>query len=247
MRCIAGCRGRMRRSHCRCARRRVGESLFDFCSAGAPAVSAPAGSTLLRRRRSASVSSARTATAATGRVPAGRVAYLRAACDGRYFPIQRIRRARRRSSSATRSARRAKTKVFSGSKIDHAVARDGSRYADLDNALRLSREDRAGLHLQRPGRVRARAARRRQAIRRCGRATSSRPTTGLTAYTGSAAGAAEFTPIGDVMDAAEMRATGLRERQVVPATPRDARSRRCRCRRRPAQQSRRGGRFSRRR
>ena len=29
----------------------------------------------------------------------------------------------------------AKTKVFAGSKIDHSVASDGTRYADLDNAF----------------------------------------------------------------------------------------------------------------
>jgi hypothetical protein len=55
-------------------------------------------------------------------------------CDGRYFPLQR--------NSAISPAEQcrsfcpaAKTKIFSGGKINHAVAPDGSRYADLDNAF----------------------------------------------------------------------------------------------------------------
>jgi hypothetical protein len=55
-------------------------------------------------------------------------------CDGSFFPLQR--------NSATSPAEQcrsfcpaAKTKIFSGSKINSAVAPDGSRYADLPNAL----------------------------------------------------------------------------------------------------------------
>jgi hypothetical protein len=55
-------------------------------------------------------------------------------CDGRHFPV--------RSSGGMSAAEQcksfcpaAKTKVFSGSKIDHSVASDGTRYADLDNAF----------------------------------------------------------------------------------------------------------------
>lgn len=55
-------------------------------------------------------------------------------CDGRYFPLQR--------NSAVSSAEQcrsfcpaAKTKIFSGGKINHAVAPDGGRYADLATAF----------------------------------------------------------------------------------------------------------------
>lgn len=70
--------------------------------------------------------------------PAPRVetgtAYCVRLCDGRFFPIQRssgVNPAKACSSvcPATR------TKIFSGSMINHAVAADGSRYADLQNAF----------------------------------------------------------------------------------------------------------------
>jgi hypothetical protein len=55
-------------------------------------------------------------------------------CDGSFFPLQR--------NSAASSAEQcrsfcpaAKTKVFSGNKINSAVAPDGSRYADLASAF----------------------------------------------------------------------------------------------------------------
>jgi hypothetical protein len=62
------------------------------------------------------------------------VAYCVRLCDGRYFPMQR-------NSNATSIqlcnafCPAAKTQVFSGSQIDHAVAANGSRYAGLENAF----------------------------------------------------------------------------------------------------------------
>ena len=55
-------------------------------------------------------------------------------CDGRYFPIQRL--AGTTPVELCRSfCPASKTMVFSGSKIDYAVASNGMRYADLDNAF----------------------------------------------------------------------------------------------------------------
>jgi hypothetical protein len=62
------------------------------------------------------------------------VAYCVRLCDGRYFPMQR-------HSNATSIqlcnafCPAAKTKVFNGSQIDHAVAKNGARYANLENAF----------------------------------------------------------------------------------------------------------------
>jgi hypothetical protein len=62
------------------------------------------------------------------------VAYCVRLCDGRYFPMHR-------QSNATSIqlcnafCPAAKTQVFNGSAIDHAVAGNGARYADLDNAF----------------------------------------------------------------------------------------------------------------
>jgi hypothetical protein len=55
-------------------------------------------------------------------------------CDGRYFPMQRL--AGVSPAELCRSfCPSSTTMVFSGSKIDHAVASNGTRYADLDNAF----------------------------------------------------------------------------------------------------------------
>jgi hypothetical protein len=62
------------------------------------------------------------------------VAYCVRLCDGRHFPMQR-------HSNATSVqlcnafCPAAKTQVFNGSAIDHAVAPNGTRYASLDNAF----------------------------------------------------------------------------------------------------------------
>jgi hypothetical protein len=62
------------------------------------------------------------------------VAYCVRLCDGRYFPMQRHANATSiQLCSAFCPA--AKTQVFNGSEIDHAVAASGARYADLDNAF----------------------------------------------------------------------------------------------------------------
>ncbi len=54
--------------------------------------------------------------------------------DGRYFPLQR--HAGAAPAELCKSfCPAAKTMVFSGSRIDSAVAQNGTRYADLDNAF----------------------------------------------------------------------------------------------------------------
>jgi len=62
------------------------------------------------------------------------VAYCVRLCDGRHFPMQRHANANPvQLCSAFCPA--AKTQVFNGTQIDHAVANNGARYADLDNAF----------------------------------------------------------------------------------------------------------------
>ncbi|HEX2116141.1 MAG TPA: DUF2865 domain-containing protein [Alphaproteobacteria bacterium] len=55
-------------------------------------------------------------------------------CDGRYFPIQRQAGATA-AQLCSSFCPASETKVFSGSGIDHAVASDGTRYANLRNAF----------------------------------------------------------------------------------------------------------------
>jgi hypothetical protein len=62
------------------------------------------------------------------------VAYCVRLCDGRYFPIQRHANANPvQLCSAFCPA--TKTQVFNGGQIDHAIAGNGARYADLANAF----------------------------------------------------------------------------------------------------------------
>jgi hypothetical protein len=64
----------------------------------------------------------------------GGTVYCVRTCDGRYFPLQR--HAGATPAELCKSfCPAAKTMVFSGSKIDTAVAPNGARYADLDNAF----------------------------------------------------------------------------------------------------------------
>jgi hypothetical protein len=64
----------------------------------------------------------------------GSVTYCVRLCDGRYFPLQRHAGATP-VQMCNSFCPAAKTQVFSGSPIDHAVASNGARYADLDNAF----------------------------------------------------------------------------------------------------------------
>jgi hypothetical protein len=108
------------------------ESLFGFLFGAPPARSVPASATAYSdpypqfgapTERSAE-------TSASG--PA--VAYCVRLCDGRFFPIQRSGGADP-AQVCSSFCPAAKTKIFSGSGIDHAAARDGTRYADLQNAF----------------------------------------------------------------------------------------------------------------
>ena len=61
------------------------------------------------------------------------VSYCVRLCDGHFFPIQRSAATPVEICNSFCPA--AHTKIFSGASIDHAVARDGTRYADLSNAF----------------------------------------------------------------------------------------------------------------
>lgn len=62
------------------------------------------------------------------------VAYCVRLCDGRYFPMQRQANATS-IQLCNAFCPAAKTQVFHGSQIDHAVTNNGARYASLDNAF----------------------------------------------------------------------------------------------------------------
>jgi hypothetical protein len=134
-------------------------------------------------------------------------------CDGRYFPLQR--HAGAAPAELCKSfCPAAKTMVFSGGKIDTAVAQNGTRYADLDNAfayrdkvsdgcscngkdgLGLARVETSGDPTLRPGDIVA-------------------TDDGLATFTGRSR-TAEFTPINS---ASSEWARRLAEVKVRPAPP----------------------------
>ena len=108
------------------------ESLFGFLFGAAPARSVPASAT--------AYSDPYPQFGAPAERPAepptsgGSVAYCVRLCDGRFFPIQRSGGADP-AQVCSSFCPAAKTKIFSGSSIDHAAAHDGARYADLQNAF----------------------------------------------------------------------------------------------------------------
>ena len=55
-------------------------------------------------------------------------------CDGHFFPVQ-AHAGLSAADSCHSFCPASQTRLYSGGGIDHAVAADGSRYADLDNAF----------------------------------------------------------------------------------------------------------------
>ena len=114
----------------------------------------------------------------------------------------------------------ANTKVFAGGRIEHSVASDGTRYADLDNAF-LYRERRAdnctcngktayGLATLNP---------ENDPTLRPGDIVATDD--GLAIYSGNRSKSAEFTPIEQTGGSSEWRQR-LMSIKVTPAPPREA-------------------------
>jgi hypothetical protein len=139
-------------------------------------------------------------------------------CDGRFFPV--------RSSggmTATELCKSfcpaARTKVFSGSKIDHSVASDGERYAELDNAF-LYRErmvENCTCNGKDPyGLVSLKVE--NDPTLKAGDIVATND--GLATYAGKKEGEPNFTPIAESRGSSEWRLR-LMSIKVTPAPPRD--------------------------
>jgi hypothetical protein len=108
------------------------QSLFDFFFGGARRPSPPPSAAAYADPRTETYGA--NPTDPGPRVETGpAVSYCVRLCDGRFFPIQRSAATPVEICNSFCPA--SPTKVFSGGGIDHAVARDGSRYADLSNAF----------------------------------------------------------------------------------------------------------------
>jgi len=110
------------------------QGLFEFFN-GTPRQATPAPALAYADPVAAPRTPAAHATATHASAGSGRtVAYCVRLCDGRHFPIQQ-----HSAASAVQLCNSfcpaTPTKVFSGSDISRAVARDGSRYTALENAF----------------------------------------------------------------------------------------------------------------
>jgi hypothetical protein len=146
----------------------------------------------------------------------GSHAYCVRTCDGRYFPLQRhsgVTPAELCKSFCPAT----KTMVFTGGKIDYAVASNGSRYADLDNAFvyrdrvvdncTCNGKDAFGL-------VRVDVA--NDPTLRSGDIVATPD--GLTAFRGKNSAGADFTPINPKSLPADWRSR-LSELKITPVPP----------------------------
>lgn len=108
------------------------EGLFDFFFNGARRPAPPA-ATAYADPAQQSDPAARPGDSASRADSGPSVSYCVRLCDGRFFPIQRSAATPVEVCNSFCPA--AKTKVFSGGSIEHAVARDGTRYSDLGAAF----------------------------------------------------------------------------------------------------------------
>lgn len=142
----------------------------------------------------------------------GSATYCVRTCDGRFFPVTR-----HAGASPVELCKSfcpaAKTMVFSGSKIDTAVASNGTRYADLDNAFVYRERTVAGC-----------TCNGKDAFGLVRLDTASDPTLragdivatdeGLAAYRGKNSRTAEFTPVNPSSIDRKLSAV-----KIVPAPP----------------------------
>jgi hypothetical protein len=134
-------------------------------------------------------------------------------CDGRYFPLQR--HANTAPADQCRSfCPAAKTMVFSGSKIDTAVAPNGTHYADLDTAFAYRDKVSDGCSCTGRGGGLARLDTLSDPTLRPGDIVAT--DTGLSTYSGSSNKTAEFTPIST---SSSEWARRLSEVKIEPAPP----------------------------
>jgi hypothetical protein len=143
------------------------------------------------------------------------VSYCVRLCDGRFFPIQRSAATPVEICNSFCPASR--TKIFSGSSIDHAVARDGARYAELGTAFAYrdhvvpcctcNGKDAFGL-------VNMKAA--EDPTLRQGDVVATED--GFVAYSGSHKRSADFTPINSASGVSADAKRQLAQTRIAPAS-----------------------------
>jgi hypothetical protein len=138
-------------------------------------------------------------------------------CDGRFFPVQ-ARAGMSAAESCNAFCPAAQTKLYSGGSIDHAVAGDGTRYADSDNAF-VYRErlvDGCTCNGKTPFGL-ARMDANTDPTLRPGDVVATK--TGLMAFTGGKDKVANFTPIDSYRGMSQTARDKLADVKIMPPTP----------------------------
>jgi hypothetical protein len=145
------------------------------------------------------------------------MAYCVRTCDGHFFPVQ----AHAGASSAEMChafCPASETKLYSGGGIDHAVAGDGSRYADMGNAFVYRQHLVAGCTCN--GKTAFGLAPVDVATDpplRAGDIVATR--TGLAAYTGTRNKTAGFTPVQSYSGLSQTTRAKLAQTRIMPPNP----------------------------
>ena len=144
-------------------------------------------------------------------------AYCVRLCDGHHFPLEHLANATP-VETCRAMCPASKTKVFFGSGIDHAAARDGQRYADLDSA-----------YLYRDHLIANCTCNGRNAFGLAPFEATSDPTlragdivvtrNGPLAYSGRSGQGAAFTPVDEAAVTAELNKASSRARLAPRAAP----------------------------
>jgi hypothetical protein len=138
-------------------------------------------------------------------------------CDGHYFPVQA--RAGVSAAEACHSFCPASpTRLYSGAAIDHAVAADGSRYADLDTAFLYRQQLVAGCTCNgRDAFGLARVDISTDPTLRSGDIVATR--SGLVAFTGMKNKVADFTPVDGYRGVPKSTREKLSDVKIMPPNP----------------------------
>lgn len=138
-------------------------------------------------------------------------------CDGHYFPVQ-SRAGLSAAESCNAFCPASQTRLYSGGAIDYAVASNGSRYSDLENAFLYRKQMVAGCTCN--GRDAFGLARMDVAADptlRQGDIVATK--TGLVAFTGTKNNVAAFTPIDEYRGLSKNARDKISEIKIMPPTP----------------------------
>jgi hypothetical protein len=137
-------------------------------------------------------------------------------CDGRFFPVQ-AHAGMSAAESCHSFCPASQTKLYSGSNIDYAVANDGTRYADSDNAFVYRQRLVEGCSCNGRQSGLARMDATTDPTLRPGDVVATK--TGLIAFTGTKNNVADFTPIDTYRGLSKNSRDKLADVKIMPASP----------------------------